>query len=114
MVVEPLEIGHEAIEHKPAPGSRVGRNVAEALHLPFLREQPEQRVERQVDQRKLPLCFDIGEVAHSDLDVLSPGFGLQQSDHFLGDVDSAHLDAPGGQGKSNATGADRQLESPGR
>ena len=78
--IEPAHVRHERLDHECTVRREVASHGSEARHLVVLREQREDRVERDVDQRN---CLSREKVAPELPDVywtsLPPGFARIRS-----------------------------------
>ena len=90
----------------------MGGGVLEARHLRVLRDQVEDRVEHQVDERELSVQAGCREVSDGYFDVLGSGLGAQAGHHSFRVVDTGYRDAALGKRKRDPACADRELERP--
>jgi hypothetical protein len=94
------------------PGSSTRANAAEALRLPRLAEQAEQRVEHQVHQPEPAAGRHLGHVSHGDRDRLAARLGPQPFHHRGRCVNPFHGDPPGRQRQRDPSRPDGQLQHP--
>ena len=71
--------GTNASRDEDAAVGEVRGDVREAAHLLLLRQQSEERVEDEVDERVAAFDADVGEVAHRDRDRSPPGFARRRA-----------------------------------
>jgi SAM-dependent methyltransferase len=109
-VAEADDIRHEALKHEESGRFERGRNVAEAIDLPFLAPERKEGVEHNKHE---PVGTAEGHgchVAHRDGHFVAPGLGAEALDHRRRSVDAADVNAPNAQGKRNTAGSDPELE----
>src|SRR6266545_1918959 len=107
---EVLEVRHARLDHEPPSAAQLRRGVLEARNLLVLRDQVEDRVEHQVDERELSADTGCGEVTDRHLDVLAPGLGAQPSHHGFGAIDAGDAHAALGERERDPAGADPELQ----
>jgi len=112
VVVEPGQVRDEALEDEHPARIEHARHVAEALRLPRLAEQAEQRVEHQVHQPEPAANRHLGHVSQGDRDRLAARLGPQPFHHRSRCVNPFHGDPPGSQRQRDPAGPDGQLQYP--
>jgi hypothetical protein len=110
VVVEPGHVRNEALDDERPFRLEHSRHVAEALRLPFLAEQAEQRVEHQVHQPEPAADGYLGHVTHGDRDRLPARLCPQPLHHRGRGVDPLHSDPPGRQRQRHPACPDGQLQ----
>ena len=88
------------------------RHAGEALGLPCLAEQAEQRVEHQVHQPEPAADRHPGHVCDGDRDRLTARLGPQPFCHRGRGINPFHHDPPGRQRQRDPAGPDGQLQHP--
>src|SRR5262249_52454355 len=86
------EIGNERLEHEATTRREMLRDVLEALHLIFLRQEHEERVEDDVNERELSLDWNFGKVSLRNGEAIAARLFTQPRNHRWRSVDSVHLD----------------------
>src|SRR5437899_3099604 len=93
------------------PGSSA-RHAGEALRLPRLAEQAEQRVEHQVHQPEPAADRYLGHVTDGDRDRVAAGLSPQPFHHRGRGVKPLYGDPAGGQRQRDPARPDGQLQHP--
>ncbi len=114
MVVEAFHVRDEALDDESTAWLEMVGDILEALDLALLAEQPEHRVEDEVDEGEGPVDVHVVHVADRDTERRPTRLGAELGHHFLGDVDSRDLDTLGRQRQSDTPRADCQFKSSGR
>jgi hypothetical protein len=107
---ETAEIGNERLEHETTTRCEMLRHVPEALHLIFLRQKHEKRVEDDVDKGELSVNGHFRKVSLRNGEAIAARLFPQPRDHRWRGVDSVNFDVLRRQRQGNATGADAQFQ----
>ena len=107
---QPLQVGHARLDHEPAAALEMRGGVLEARDLRVLRDQVEDRVEDEVDERELPVDAGRREVADRDVDLVASRLRAQPRHHRLRAVDAGDAHAARGERQRDPAGADAELE----
>jgi hypothetical protein len=112
IVVEPGQVRHKALDDEQPARIKHARHTGEALCLPRLAEQAEQRIEHQVHQPEPAADRHLSHVAHGDRDRLPARLGPQPLHHRSRGINPLHRDPPGRQRQRHPPGPDSQLQHP--
>src|SRR6185312_5695550 len=107
---EAREVRHERLDHETASGSKVTRDRLHTPDLLRLREQGEERIERDEGEREALVQRKIVERRQGDGNRRAAGFGAKLRDHYRRRINAVHLDAPAPQWKRNAACADAEFQ----
>ena len=106
---QPLELRHARLDHEPPAGSQMRGGVLEARHLAVLRDQVEDRVEHEVDERELAVDARGRHVPDDGLDPVGAGLLAQAIQHRLRVVHAGDPDSFGERQRDPA-GPDGELQ----
>ncbi len=109
--IEPTEVGDERLDHEDTTISQLRRHVTETAELILLREQREESVEGDEDEREAAVDLHVGKVADRHRHGVAVGLLSELRHHRAGRIDTVHVETPANQRQRDAPGADPQLQN---